>query len=625
MIRSMIGPELPDHPALRSSLITYIGNKRALLPLIWEGLRYLESHAGPLTTMADPFTGSGVVARLGRVAGLQVHAGDIEDYTRPFGTAFLETTPDEVERLFAPWGGYAAVLAHLNSLTTPAREEDLYFARHYAPADTAAADPHRERLFYTRENALRIDAMAAAIHREELGPRGTQAAADEQTAPDRQERADWQDRQGPDASRSSASSGGGGGAFEPGASAGGGGAFGSGGGRGGAFGSSGGGALDSRASSAAGPGLSAARARRDILLASLLVEMSIHNNTSGVMKGFHHGWGGRGGDALGRIMAPVELEALPLVAGPRGRMHVGPAHELPHPGDGRPFDVTYLDPPYTIHQYGANYHLLTSAVRWDHYDPGPVAQGSRAGIRTDHNRSDHCRQAGRVALKAMETVLAAIRTRNLLVSYNNDGIIRPQEMLSLLSEDGAHTVYLVHRSYHKFRGGKSTQGAVGTREYLFVVRRGREQDQVERDALRAEIQQLAAERELHNRFMVPALWTEHGGTVSTRGSELRGPEGETILLDSQLRVRSVTVPGEAAAAERARSRMEAASGGPVDAAHALVAMEAWDDALRVLQRLKIKKYRQEFKLVAHALTQAPLTPRQRARLVALENRVTGQQ
>ncbi|MFW5828266.1 MAG: DNA adenine methylase, partial [Alkalispirochaeta sp.] len=158
----MISPDLPDHPALRTSLITYIGNKRALLPLIWEGLRYLEAHEGPLRTMADPFTGSGVVARLGRLAGLEVYAGDIEDYTRPFGTAFLETRRDEVDELFAPWGGYHAVLDYLNSLTTPTREEDLYFARHYAPADTAAADPQRERLFYTRENALRIDAMAAA-------------------------------------------------------------------------------------------------------------------------------------------------------------------------------------------------------------------------------------------------------------------------------------------------------------------------------------------------------------------------------------------------------------------------------------------------------------------------------
>ncbi|MEX2443162.1 MAG: hypothetical protein WD492_06145 [Alkalispirochaeta sp.] len=585
----MIGPELPDHSALRSSLITYIGNKRALLPLIWEGLRYLETHGGPLRTMADPFTGSGVVARLGRIAGLEVHAGDIEDYTRPFGTAFLETSRAEVEVLFAPWGGYAAVLAYLNSLTTPTREEDLYFARHYAPADTAAADPHRERLFYTRENALRIDAVAAAIHREELGPRipsagdGGDGAAHDTDIGNSAEAggAEANGENGPDDTSLVGSSG---------------------------------------TAHSVTETHSRSR-RRDILLASLLVEMSVHNNTSGVMKGFHHGWGGRGGDALSRIMAPIELEALPFLDGPPGRMHVGRAHELPHPADGRPFDVTYLDPPYTIHQYGANYHLLTSAVRWDHYDPGPVVHGGRAGIRTDHYRSDHCRRRGRAAIAALETVLAAIPTRYLLVSYNNDGIIRPQEMLALLSEDGTNTVHLLNRRYHKFRGGKSTQGAVGTREYLFVVLRDRRQDQVERDALRAEIQQLAAERELHDRFMVPATWKARGGTVSECGTELRGPDGEVILLDDQLRVRAVDVPGEAAGAERARRRMEEASGGPVEAANALVAMEEWDAALRVLQRLKIKKYRETFKTIAADLEGASLSPAQRRRLAALKERV----
>ncbi|MFW5827382.1 MAG: DNA adenine methylase, partial [Alkalispirochaeta sp.] len=361
--------------------------------------------------------------------------------------------------------------------------------------------------------------------------------------------------------------------------------------------------------------------RRDILLAGLLVEMSVHNNTSGVMKGFHHGWGGRGGDALGRIMAPVELEALPFLDGPRGRMHVGPAHELPHPPEDRPFDVAYLDPPYTIHQYGANYHLLTSAVRRDRYDPGPVTQGSRAGIRTDHYRSDHCRSRGGAALRALQLVLERIRTRTLLVSYNNDGLIRPQEMLSLLSEDGAHTVHLLNRRYHKFRGGKSTQGAVGTREYLFVVRRGRRQDQAERAALRVEVQQLAAERDLHNRFMAPSVWAQRGGTV-THTTELTGPDGESITLDDQLRVRSVQVPGDPATAERAHRRMEEASGGPVDACRALVAMEAWDAALRLLQRLKIKKYRADFLAIADDLDQAPLTPKHRQQLAALRSRVT---
>jgi hypothetical protein len=220
-------------------------------------------------------------------------------------------------------------------------------------------------------------------------------------------------------------------------------------------------------------------------------------------------------------------------------------------------------------------------------------------------------------------VLSTIRTRTLLVSYNNDGIIRPEDMFSLLSDDGANTVHLLNRRYHKFRGGKSTQGAVGTREYLFVVRRNRGQNLDERDALRAEIQRLAAERELLDRFMVPAVWETQGGSASESCAELRGPEGEKILLDSELRVTAVEMPGEAVAAERARRRMEEASGGPVDAVRALLAMEKWDAALRVLQRLKIKKYRKEFVAVAEQLDGAPLTARQRTRLDTLRRRVIG--
>jgi adenine-specific DNA-methyltransferase len=68
-----------------------------------------------------------------------------------------------VEGLFR--GAARALLAELNSLGAPRRE---YVARHYAPRSTAAADYRTERLFYTRENALAIDAMRERL--EELYP-----------------------------------------------------------------------------------------------------------------------------------------------------------------------------------------------------------------------------------------------------------------------------------------------------------------------------------------------------------------------------------------------------------------------------------------------------------------------
>ena len=357
MLSPMSDHRLLDHPALRTGLITYLGNKRALLPFIWRGIEAVAETQGMPRRMADPFAGSGVVSRMGRLAGMVVHSSDVEDYTRPFGTAFLETDGDEVEALFSPFGGYGSVLTYLNTLTHPEDRRDEYFARHYAPRNTADADPASERLFYTRENALRIDAAISAIRR---------------------------------------------GAFAPGAKH-----------------------TDRSVHDSCRLALC-----REILLASVLVEMSVHINTSGVMKGFHHGWGGRGGDALGRIMAPVRLDPLNLIAGPRGRMVVGSAEEVVRDSDDR-YDVVYVDPPYNTHQYGANYHLLTSAVRGDRYDPGPVERGSRAGIRRDHYRSDFCRKSQASAQRAFGRFLDAVDTAALLVSYNNDGIIRPGELFEI--------------------------------------------------------------------------------------------------------------------------------------------------------------------------------------------------
>ena len=528
-------PPLPEHPALTSGLITYLGNKRSLLAFIWEAMMRIAAEQGPLRTMADPFTGSGVVARLGRLAGMEVHARDKEDYTLPFGRAFLEVTPQDVEKLFSRFGGYPTALAVLNSLESPQKPESRYFSRHYAPQDTGDADPARERLFYTQENARRIDAVLEVLHGSNINEA---------------------ERLGIDGSPEG-------------------------------------------------------RLRRDILLASLLVEMSVHNNTSGVMKGYHHGWGGRGGDALGRIMGRVELEPLSFIDGPRGTASVGAAKELSSAPDGAEFDLAYLDPPYTIHQYGANYHLLTSAVRYDFYDPGPVAQGARAGIRSDHYRSDFCRRGGERATQALATVLAQLRARTLLVSYNNDGIIPPQRMVELLGANGAHTVELMSRRYHKFRGGKATQGAVRTREYLFLVYRHRPQSQEDRSAMEAGIEELVAERELHDRFIIPARWRDAGGSAhrGANGSwRLGGTADLSVVLDRELRVVDVELPSDQSEARAARAAITAASSGPIEAAGAAIADHDWAAALRLLKRLKIAKYQKDFQRLSDLFAAEAATP-----------------
>jgi len=161
------------HPYLTEQLIAYIGNKRALLPFLHEVFARLEL-PGSRTLFLDPFAGSGAVARLARMMGFAVEANDWEYYSFIINTCHLGIGMTELGGLFADHGGLARVLADLNGLRAPTAADDAYISRHYAPRSTEKADWRTERLFYTRENALIIDAVRARIEAMYPGlPEGT--------------------------------------------------------------------------------------------------------------------------------------------------------------------------------------------------------------------------------------------------------------------------------------------------------------------------------------------------------------------------------------------------------------------------------------------------------------------
>jgi adenine-specific DNA-methyltransferase len=94
--------------------------------------------------------------------GMQVMANDWEPFTRWINGCHLQMTPRELDRLFSERGGIDPVLEALNRRTTPL-PENRYISRYYAPGDTAQADHRTERLFYTTENALRLDVIRQTI------------------------------------------------------------------------------------------------------------------------------------------------------------------------------------------------------------------------------------------------------------------------------------------------------------------------------------------------------------------------------------------------------------------------------------------------------------------------------
>lgn len=390
------GSRAKDPPPYASTrLIAYIGNKRALLPYLLSAFAELDIEA-PIESFLDPFAGSGSVARLARSMGYRVMANDAEEYSQAVNACWLGISSEEAPSLFAEGGGIQAELSRVNRFhpergdqSPPGLAVEPYIARHYAPADTLAADWRRERLFYTHENALFLDRARSYI---------------EATYP---------------------------------------------------------------AGSSGRPA-----SERALLLGCLIYEAATHANTSGVFKACHKGFGGHGKDALKRIMAPMEVEPPLLWPGSPAEVARGDAALFCKP---RSADLCYLDPPYNQHQYGSNYHLLNTIARWDRAsvseERGP--DGSlvhKAGIPETWKETKSAFCSRSQAAGAFRELFASIDARFIVLSYNSEAFVSPEDLYDLLAESSE--VELRSIDYVKYRGGRqSAERRVHNREMLFMARR----------------------------------------------------------------------------------------------------------------------------------------------------------
>lgn len=119
----------------------YIGSKQSLLPFIEQVVR---ERAPEARSLADPFTGSAVVAYHFAARGMTVTAADNLYHNYVAARCFLGGRPGEVR-----WDRVAEWLAHLNALPP----ERGYCWREYGGT------------YFTEENAGRIDAIREQIAR----------------------------------------------------------------------------------------------------------------------------------------------------------------------------------------------------------------------------------------------------------------------------------------------------------------------------------------------------------------------------------------------------------------------------------------------------------------------------
>ena len=366
------GLEDPDY--LCRQLITYIGNKRALLGPIGEAVEAVKRRLNKTKLRVfDAFSGSGVVSRFLKAHASHLASNDIEDYATVISRCYLRN------RSTVDLAVLTQTVADLNARVEHEPLPRGFIEDLYSPQDEQAIT-RNDRVFYTTANARRLD-----NYRRMIGE-----VADD--------------------------------------------------------------------------GVSG------MLLASLLHKASVHANNAGVFKGFyknrHTGigqYGGTSSDALTRIRGLIELE-LPILSRFECdcAIHQGDANQVAR--IVRDIDLAYVDPPYNQHPYGSNYFMLNLLVNYER----PAEISRMSGIPVDWRRSGYNVRAKSLAL--LRQLFDSLDARFLLVSFNDEGFVTPDDMLATLRRLGAVSTF--ETRYNTYRGSRNLRNRkIHVVEHLFLVER----------------------------------------------------------------------------------------------------------------------------------------------------------
>lgn len=376
---------------LTDQIITYMGNKRKILPHIANCIDAIsEREGGRPLSMADAFSGSGVVARLlkTKTSSSHLYVNDCAGYSETLNRCFLANPIPEFMTRVNEYIAQANALADANELLP----DDAWISKHWAPRGEITPE---HRVYYTEENGRRIDIIRNFIT----------------TLPP---------------------------AFQP------------------------------------------------FLLAPLLVEASIHNNTNGQFTAYYKdgdrgAFGGSKGNDIKRITAPIRLNPPVLHDDPSTSSTITPGVGVGVPtvnisrSDANEWinqlpnvDVLYLDPPYNKHPYCIYYFMLDIINDWDKTIDIPTTY---RGQPKNWTKSSYNSSRGAVA--AFTDLITRSPTKYIIMSYNDEGIIPLKQMGEILELHGTvEKVPIKHKVYNRLRGiagYKREKEAREVKEFIWVL------------------------------------------------------------------------------------------------------------------------------------------------------------
>jgi adenine-specific DNA-methyltransferase len=215
------------------------------------------------------------------------------------------------------------------------------------------------------------------------------------------------------------------------------------------------------------------------VLAPLLVESSIHNNTNGQFAAFYKDKDGKKGEYGGKTKTDIKRITqeiripYPIFEKSKCKTHITQmdATEWAKSLPPNKLDVVYYDPPYNKHPYNIYYFLLDIINDWDKTQEIPDTYRGQPDTRTKsmYNSTVH-------AKAALTELIENTPSKYIMLSYNDGGIISIADLDELLAANSKSVkkIPIDHKTYNRLKGisnYKRTADYKPVKEYLYIIQR----------------------------------------------------------------------------------------------------------------------------------------------------------
>jgi len=191
-----------------------------------------------------------------------------------------------------------------------------------------------------------------------------------------------------------------------------------------------------------------------ILLATLIESVPFFANISGVYAAFLKKYDPR-------ALKTLSLKPITIYTGKlKNRVYNMNSMNLIHK---LKVDILYIDPPYNNRQYAPNYHLLETIALYDN----PVITGVTGMREYKQQKSEFCNRM--TALAALDKIAREAKFKCLMLSYNSEGIMKANEILSVLNKHG--TVSQININYPRYKSNSNGNSSKikNVQEQLYIL------------------------------------------------------------------------------------------------------------------------------------------------------------